>query len=128
MIFKSHTPLFVAIFLLITLSACSFTVYRELSHKDFTMQYPNWKDYTLQKYEDSTFKIITEDKKATCQVQVVSYKANYLSIVQVILDTVTDKISFTLLDKEVGFLSYTMNTFQGETTHCTVKCNRYKEE
>ena len=106
---KSPHLIFGFFFLALLLSGCDLTVYRALEHREFSIQYPNWEDYTLEKYEDNTFKIVTTDKKEACEVMVVAYTANYLTVTQLILEIIEADKEHSLIDKHITSNMATLN-------------------
>jgi len=122
---KRHVSLsiFFLIFIVV-LSGCSYTVYRELKHRYFTAQYPNWDDYKLEKFEDGTFKAVTTNKQQTCRVLISSYIANYLSVSKILLDSVETDPSLTLLQQDITsysvFLEYTVSQPKQERVNVLV--------
>lgn len=107
-------------------TSCAITVHRDLTHRDFSMQYPNWKDYQLEKYEDNTFRIITLNKKETCRVQVASYATDYLTVARILIETVQQTPTFTLLNKTIKYNKADIDYLsdQSDTERITVTVNQ----
>ena len=118
-------PLFIFFFLLF-LTGCAITVHRDLTHRDFSTQYPNWKDYQLEKYEDSTFRVITLNKKETCRVQVASYATDYLTVAKILLETIQQTPTFTLLNKSIKYKQASIDyaSEQSDAERVTISVNQ----
>jgi hypothetical protein len=90
------------------------------------MQYPNWKDYQLEKYEDNTFRILTLNKKETCRVQVASYATDYLTVAKILLETIQQTPAFTLVNKTIKYQRATIDytSENSDTERVTVGINQ----
>ena len=86
---------------LLLLTGCAVTIHRELKHQAFTVLYPNWDNYKLEKYDDKTFKAITTDNKNTCHVLVNAYTTDTLTIANILLETIDQTSTFTLINKDI---------------------------
>jgi len=119
------------IIVLLFLSACStVTVFRSLEHRGFSVQYPNWGDYTLEKYQDLTFKAVTVDKNNDCRVLVSAYTVGYLSVTSILLDSIAENKDLTLEEKkltsETALLIYTVAEPEQERVKVKIQqCNDF---
>lgn len=126
---KTKTIFISLVIFLILLNGCLFTFHKTLRHYDFTVRFPDWDDFKLEKFSDGTFKVFAVDRNNNCRVLVSSYNAAYLTVLGIILDSMETTPSLELISSDIFYdiaLVDYYRDYQGDKHHVLARimqCN-----